>query len=195
MIEISITDNTGAVQSEMRAIAAQLVNPTALYKDVGRGLANQLKKHFAKREQDNPNKLGGARTHWWLEVRDAVQQAEIVPDGVSVSIVHPAFPARVYGATVRPQRASALTIPIHKLAYGRRARVFESETGKKLFRLKGKRVLMADFDGDIVPIYALVKSARIPKDPDALPEDAAIIGEALTRSRKHLARMLARQSV
>jgi hypothetical protein len=181
-----------AVTPELQRLAMQLANPVALYKDVGRRVANDLKKHFRQHDSDTPNKLGGARTHFWLEIRDAVQQPVATGTGVEIAINDARFAGKVYGAHIVPREAGALTIPINQLAYGRRASVFESETGHKLFRPKGHNVLMAEIGGEEVPIYALVQAVDVPADPQALPATAVLVDAILDTGRKHLARMLAR---
>lgn len=183
---------SGGADAALQRIALQLANPVALYKDVGRRVANDLKKHFRQHDADSPNKLGGERTHFWLEIRDAVQQPVATGSGVEIAINDSRFAAKVYGAHIVPREAGALTIPINQLAYGRRASVFEEETGHKLFRPKGHNVLMAEIGGEEVPIYALVSAVDMPPDPQALPSTAVLIDAILDTGTKHLARMLAR---
>lgn len=172
----------------LREIAEQIANPTALYKDVGRRVANDLKKHFKEHDADNPNKLGGDRQHFWLQIRDAVQQPATRSDGVDIAINDPRMAAKVYGARVVPREAGALTIPVHQLAYGRRASVFEEETGFKLFHPKGHAVLMADIGGEPVTIYVLARTANIPADPKALPDRAALVAGILATAEAHFDR-------
>lgn len=88
------------------------------------------------------------------------------------------FLRRAYGAvTVRPKRASCLTIPIHKDAYGRTARQTET-LGYVLFTARsrrGKGILFGKTgDGKVVPLFALVKNATIPKDAGLMPTNGQI---------------------
>lgn len=70
---------------------------------------------------------------------------------------------------VVPKNASALTIPIHREAYAKRVKDLEG-SGWSIFRPRGKRVLMGKKgSGRAIPLYALVKSATIPKDTRLLP--------------------------
>jgi len=183
---------TGRAAPELRRIAQQIKNPQALYKDVGRRAANDLRKHYAAMDKKHPNELKGTRTHFWLDVRDAVQQPQLEDTGVSIVINHAVIAAKVWGAVITPKNAQALTIPVHALAHGRRASVFEEETGKKLFHPKGTRVLMAEFDGRAVPIYALAKRVTLPPDPEALPEEKQFTANIIATAEAHLARMRAR---
>lgn len=179
---------------ELARIAAQLKNPVALYKDVGRRIANDLRKHYRRLDATRSNRRRRQRTHFWLEVRDAVQQPVTDSTGVSIAIAHPVIAAKVFGAIITPKFRRSLTIPVHKLAHGRRAAVFEDETGKKLFRPKGKNVLMAEIGGKAVSIYVLAKSATIRPDPHALPDKDDLVANILATGRAHLARMLARST-
>jgi hypothetical protein len=181
-----------AATPELLSIASQLKNPDALYKDMGRRASEDLRKHFRARDTSQPNKLGGRRTHFWLEVRNAVQQPVLSGDSIHIVINHPVIAGKVFGGIIRAKNASALTIPLHELAYGRRASTFEEETGKKLFRPKGKNVLMTDIGGEIVAIYALVKSVNMRPDPDALPSDQDLVANMIVTGYKHLARQVAR---
>ena len=185
--------------SRLREIAAQLGNPVALYKDARRRLANDLRKHFAQLDASQTNRLGGKRTHFWLDVRPATLNPEFDASGqgVSVTIAHLAFAQKLYGGTIVAKNAKALTIPLHPLAHGRRASVFEEETGHKLFRGKSKkpniaRLLFAEIDGNLIPIYALATTLTEDADPRAPPPIADLRAGAVESAEKHLARLLAR---
>jgi hypothetical protein len=101
MISANVTLSNRRLPADLSRIAQQLKNPVALYKDLGRRAANDLRKHFAARDAAKGNKLGGRRTHFWLEVRDSVQQPALEAGGVTVLIGHPAIAAKVHGATIR----------------------------------------------------------------------------------------------
>ena len=72
--------------------------------------------------------------------------------------------------TIRPREARALTIPIHALAYGKRARDVARE--RVTFIPKGTNVIVTKDDkGNLIPLYALVMQAIIPQDRELLPSD------------------------
>lgn len=175
------------VEGELAALAAELKNPAALHKDVGRRVVRDLKRHFVAKGA-KPNKRGGKRTHYWVDMAESVQEAQIVSGGIEILISHYGLGLHVYGGTVVPKEKEELTIPLHALAHGRTAAVFRDETGKKLFRPKGKKILMADMGSGAVAIYALTKSAAIPRDPTALPPREDIISTILSGARAHYAR-------
>lgn len=171
-----------------------LKRPQALWKEVARRVANEFRTHFAKLEEEAPNKLApDRRSHFWAEIRGSVGTPELSGDGAAFSINDPRYGLQVYGGVVRPREAKALAIPVNALGYNRRPAVFQEETGNKLFRPKGKRVLMADIakDGNPVVIYILAASAKIPPHPKALPESGKLDAAAIDQAEKHLSRALA----
>ena len=71
-----------------------------------------------------------------------------------------------HDVTILPRWKRALTIPIHASAYGRQAKDIEG-----LFRPKNKNILAKVVNGELVPIFALVKRAFQPQDSTLLPTD------------------------
>lgn len=183
----------GDAAARIRAIEGLLKRPEALWKELGRRAAIELRRHFVNRDRE-PNKLApGRREHFWAQVRDAVGNPEIVTGGAEVTIADARFAIKVFGGTIVPREASALAIPVNALAYGRRPAVFEEETGHPLFRPKGKRVLMAELGSpaEAVTIYVLAKSATMVADPRALPEPGVLEEACLDQAEKHLVRAIA----
>lgn len=89
-----------------------------------------------------------------------------------------------YGGEIVPKRKRALTIPVTAEARGRSVRVFESETGKRLFLVKGEvakrnpdmigSLVWEEPMGDLHAAYVLRKRANVPplrerRGHDALP--------------------------
>jgi len=190
-LKADITIADGATPA-LRRIAEQIKNPVALYKDVGNAVADLLREHYIAKDA-KPNKKRGERSHFWASMSRTVTDAVATSAGATLTVGDHVTPlaGHLFGAIIRPRSKEALTIPIHQLAYGRSVAEFKDEIGP-LFRPKGKRILMADIGGTAVPIYALAKSATIPKDPDALPADTVIEKTLLDTGSRHLARMLAR---
>jgi hypothetical protein len=186
---------SGDALARVREIAAMVRRPEAMWKVIGRGVANEYRKHFVELDAKNVNKLApDRREHFWAQIRDATGTPELDGNGVSFTINDPRYSLKVYGGTVVPREKKALTIPIHALGYARRASVFEEETGVKLFKPKGKRVLMADLakDGNPVVIYVLAKSATMAPDPEALPDEGRIIKFVVEQAETFLRRELAK---
>lgn len=176
--------------AELQRISNLLKRPQAMWKEAGRAVANQIRKHLTE-QNAKPNKLGGARTNFYDEVRQATGNPELEGDGVSITIADPRFALQVYGGDVVAKEKAALTIPLHALAHGRRVSVFEDTTGIDLFRPKGKNVLMGMHEGEVKAFYALVKRVTVRKNPNALPTQDAMDAVAVEQAGKHLERALA----
>lgn len=74
--------------------------------------------------------------------------------------------------TIVPRVASDLTVPVAAVAYGRRVAELR-RMGWKIFRPKGKDVLMGSLNGsEAKSLYALKKRVPLRADPELLPTDA-----------------------
>lgn len=73
--------------------------------------------------------------------------------------------------TIRPVHARVLTIPIHQIAFGKKASDFPD-----LFKPKGKNILARNVNGELVAMFALAQSAFQKKDPSLMPPDEHLAG-------------------
>jgi hypothetical protein len=191
MIEIVINDR--GTTAALQRIAAQINNPIALLKVLGRRGSEELRRHFRSRDTIG-NKLGGHRTHFWRQVADAVNNPAVESNSrVRISINHPAFAQKVFGGTIIPQRAKMLTIPVNPAAHGLSVSSFQHETGLKLFRLRKKgggltRALAAvEESGRVTVFYVLADKVRQDPDPGALPPFAKFRAAIVDRAEQELA--------
>lgn len=187
-------------QVEFARKIALAKNPRAVLLASGREAGSQLKKHFRAKDKANANKLSDRRSHFWLQVAQSVNQPVLEnPKTVSVTISDPRFALRLFGGTITAKNADALTIPEEERAYGRTAKVFEAETGLKLFLVRtGKGA----FENAVLAVhepgqkgftveYLLTKSVTQTADTEALPEKSALERAILDRAQKVLDRQLA----
>jgi hypothetical protein len=184
--------NSEGFRAEFQQRIEVLKNPVALMRAVGREASERLRAHFDDKNDKEPNKLGGKRTNFWLQIRRSVQNPVIVDIGtVSVTISDPRFAQKLFGGTITAKLARALTIPETPEAYGLTAGSFEAETGLKLFIIKiggtktnglENAALAAKVNGHLTVEYLLTPSVTQQADPDALPDmtelEAAIISRA-----------------
>lgn len=196
MIAIRYDDH--GFSQRLPILLAQLERPKALLSILGREAGNRLKSHFRQKDRTEPNKLMGARQHFWRGVADSVQAPRLAAAGhsVTVSIPHPAIAQKVRGGTIRPKRVKFLTIPVSPDAYGRTARTFTAETGYKLVLLRvGKRgsgggVLASVRGAGLQVEYVLRSSVTQAPDADALPDAGAMSAALLLRAERYVARIL-----
>lgn len=201
MTTITLTDHGTTVRLEQ--LGAQVGNPEALAKVVGREGANRLKAHFRAKNRREINHLNpGRRQNFWTQVGQSVSAPVISTGGttVTISISDPRFAQKVFGGTITAKRSKYLTIPLSPDAYGRTAKTFEAETGLKLFLLKvgGRKksgfesaVLATARGGGIQVEYALRRSVTQRADPTALPDTASFQAALLARAEKWAARQAA----
>jgi len=149
---------------------------TVVVKVAGAAMRNELIAHFRKKNT-KPNKLGGARTNYWSSAADSVTSlTQASKTQVSCTVTQPGVSLHAMGGTVRPKRSKYLTIPVHPAAHGRSVKSFDNVRF-------GKGVVIVN---DLV-YYVLKRSANIPKDSDALPNDAKLTS-AIDRAMAILAK-------
>jgi hypothetical protein len=181
----AITIDTTAT---VAAIRAQGRNPGAVNLVVGRSVQNALRLHFRAKDAAEPNRLGGERTHFWLQVARSITQRS-TPNSVEVAITDPRAAQKFYGGTIKAKRAwkngegPFLTIPIDPLAHGRRVSVLARQMGWKIFR-RGM-CLAANTGGGIRNLYALKTQLTQKATPGTLP-DASVLQSAVARALRQL---------
>lgn len=105
----------------------------------------------------------------------------------SINIDVPGITRAFRNLTIRPVKARALTIPLHREAYGKRASQFSD-----LFvvhKKNGKSFLArSNTTGGITMMYLLAKSAFQKKDKRLLPSDETYSNNIFSRMKAYLQR-------
>jgi hypothetical protein len=186
--------NTTQFSQRMGSILAQARRPDVIMLGVGREAANQLKTHFRKKDQTDVNKLApGRREHFWRQVMNGVQAPVVSTNGhkVTISIVHPAIAQKVFGGDITAKRKRNLAIPLEPDAYGRAPKVFEQETGFKLFFIRqGSNIGLARAvaGGGLQWEYLLTPKVHQQPDKTALPAEGPFEAALLDRAQRMLDR-------
>jgi len=201
VIAIRITSDAVETRRFLVQVEGSLRNRRGLHAVLANRLADEMKDHFSAKNRQ-PNKLGGKKTNFWQDVADSTAVGEVTDTGASVTVAEVRFRIQLFGGTIRPTGGrKALTIPLIPEAHGLRAGNYEQETGRKLFTIRGKKALFERTGAPtgealtgrvrrrngtsksvglisrtgVRPVFALVKSATIRKDPDALPDTTLLV--------------------
>lgn len=156
------------------------VAPRLLAKAAGGALYQAVIRHMktdVSRRHATANRLGATPTKHWEKPETYVRLKE--GQGASeVSVTRPGIARAVRDVTIRPRVAKALAIPVSALSYGKRPAETEQALGRRLFRPKGTRMLVAarkdkkgkDTAWDV--FYALSGAVFQKKDPTLLPSQS-----------------------
>lgn len=197
-IKVSITDGASpALKSLIRSLSGE--QKRVLNEQGARAAVNASVKYHrafnANGGWKGPRYLGAVAGSgsFGADVARAWKTESVHVGGATIAndATHYAF--KVTGGTIVPKRAKALTIPLIKEAKGIRAAVYQQNSGKKLFRVKGKSALFERVGSETTgrrgrsgaggtnirqsrlrAVYALVKSVTQKPWPDALPPDAIL---------------------
>lgn len=167
------------------AMLGMVENKRGLNNYVSYDLAAMVRTHIRKASvsrHTSAARVGGTPTG---HLEDAAESTRprATNDEVVVEIDSPGF-KRVDGPiTIKAKNWPYLTIPVHGLAYGRRAASVRRLIGTPLFRpvVKGgkkrigpfRNILAANIDNTFTVLYALKPSVVLPQDRGLLPEAAA----------------------
>jgi hypothetical protein len=200
-VMIQMTLQSGEFMSILQSLRERSQRPRALLQAAGMGVRKLLQAHFKTRDQ-TANKLGGDRTHFWLDVYKSTQMGEVTDRSATVLVGDARFAAKVKDTTILPGKGLSsktgaatkfLAIPVDPMAHGRRPAVFESKFGLQLFPvMTGKKKaaigLATAGPGDIfVMRYLFARAAHVKADPFALPPQPAIEDAALTAAKNQFA--------
>ena len=131
MFTISVSIPKDTATPALQRLKAGL-EPDKLLPILGRSVNNAIRENFDALEATRPNKLGGARTHYYSGAR-AGTSFVVESDAAIVGIRQVGIRLRYYGGTVEAGRSISqfsgkptkyLTIPVTPEAYGHRAADF-----------------------------------------------------------------------
>lgn len=187
MMKIKVEIEDQELRRKMAELRASTDGPKrrALMLVLGKGLEQDLQKHFRRRDAE-PNKKGWKKQHFWSRMRKATSLTGATKDGATVTIADPAMAAKVHGATIRPTGGRKyLAIPAREEVYGTEPGKKGSQLIKDLFVRRAKKtgkpyLARREEDGSLAAYYWLVRKVQMPADPRALPPEAAL-GEAATK--------------
>jgi len=161
---------------------------------MGRAIGKKMRTNFTELDRTRANKLGGARTHLYAQMRRGVQQPELVGgDGVKTTVNHVAAAQRYFGGDIDAQPGHKLTIAVHPEAYGHRAREFALHP---IYFRDGTGILVRDnteSPNGIGEIYfRLVSHVHQEGDKTILPTEEEMQSAALQAGDAHMQTLIAR---
>lgn len=188
MFTIRVEIVRDAATAALRALRDGLRNENLL-PVLGRSVTNAIRANFDELESTRPNKLGGARQHYYSGAR---QGTSFVVDGDAavVGIHQVGMGLRYYGGTVRAgqgvssytgQPTKYLTIPVTAEAYGHRAADFPDLTvlwGRDgpfaLARVAPRSMATAGDTRQSEVLFVLKAQVTVEADPTMLPSAEAL---------------------
>ncbi len=162
------------------------VRPSLLVMAAAGAIYELMLEHFdedVSKRHATAQKLNATPTGHWSDPETYVQLS-VADNDATLTLSRPGITRAIKDVTIRPRQASALTIPVAALSYGRRVSEVERLLGKPLFRPKGTNILAASRDdGSLEPLYILASSVFQKRDPSLLPSrkqvDAALAEAAI----------------
>lgn len=200
MIGIQISMDAADARKFLVTITGTITQRKDLNEALAIRLRRELKDHFTTKNRA-PNKMGAPKTNFWTQVADATDIAEITETGAVVQVAEQRFNIQLFGGTILPVKAKALTIPLIVEARGESVASYREKTGHRLFTIPGRDVLFEKTDQSgasesrvnltrgrdrsfgvklaaqqgLRGVFALKRSVTIKADPTALPPEAVLL--------------------
>jgi hypothetical protein len=201
-MELNFTIDDANIKARISKITSPDVVDMNL--QIGEAVKENVKIHVGKMSvprHKTADRLGAGHSGFYENAVGRVILKEVSQDGAVVEIQDtPGLSRAFHDLHITPKRAKWLTIPIHRESYGKRVADLRG-MGHKIFRPGKARILAEtttrkekyiDKDGKtrtrakLRPLYALVKSVRIPQDKGLLPQRKEIMAWAQEKTEDYL---------
>ena len=177
-VEIEVKLDTAALRRRL-AVVTSSQTMRRLNGHIGNVVLEKTKDHLDKMAATRhkvADRLGAPHSRYFEYASGRTELASSDDKGATIVIKNtPGLSRAWHDLHITPKKAKLLTIPLHRLSAHKRVKELESSEGIKVFRPKGTNIL-ADTVGKgkrarLRPLYALVKSVTVPKDPGLLPTE------------------------
>lgn len=186
-LRLKITDEVTPVLAQFNR---ELRDRTNLNQSIAEAEQTMFRKHvsaISSRRHQTANRLGATPTGH-LEKASGSIEAHGDSGGVQISFPRSTGLHRAFGdLVITPKRRKYITIPVHKLAYGKRAREFGDLIALRV-GTRGTLILARRIRGQEIleTMYVLVKKVRQRQDRTLLPDDQAILETAEKAAKDYL---------
>jgi hypothetical protein len=190
-MKLKFSLNTSEIRAKLGKITSQEKRREIL-QTVGADIHDKVQRHIGEMSvlrHKTANRLGAEPSKHFENATGRVVLREVTAERATVVIENTPGLSRAYqDLHIQPVRARWLTIPIHRDAYNKRVADLRG-MGHKIFRPGKARILAetttrtetyTDKSGKtrkrkkLRPLYALVKSVRVPRDKGLLPQEKQI---------------------
>lgn len=194
-----------ALPQRVRDLLSRVRDLSGLTKYCSYHVARLVRDHLtreAARRHATARRLDAQPTGFLEDAAGSVIPAP-EPRTVVVRVDSPGVRRAYHDVEIRPKNGSKyLTVPIHRLAYGRRVSSVARLVGEKWFVIaNGGRLVLASRDpvgGHLLPLYLLKRTVRQAQDPTLMPSEAEIsqrlVSSAAEYIRRHIASLARRAS-
>lgn len=210
--KITITPNQAQLKELRRRLGAliKLGSSIRVAKRIGVMCLNNIQTHLGKMSLTRhkvADRLHAKYTRFYEDAPGRTYITQLHPGEVTITVKNtPGLSRAFHDLDIRPVRAKELTIPLSRIAYGKRVRDLRAQ-GHKIFRPHGTDILaesttVAEKKGrrkkagvlgaraatkpkyKLRPLYALVKQVHIPRDPGLLPKPSVVEGWILKKMQE-----------
>jgi hypothetical protein len=179
MISVSVTLNPAAASVAARLVALGRAKPGDFAEGASIAVSGVVRAHLEREASVRHATAARLNAQPTGHLQDAAASVAHGADGAGayVSVASPGIRRAAGAYTIAPKSGKFLTIPVHRMSYGKRVGELKAR-GIQLFRPRKKgggrmNVLAAVLDEGFLDIlYVLRESVSIPQDRTLMPSDA-----------------------
>lgn len=178
MIIGSITN--ALASARLRVLMLRLSDTLPLFKTWSTVVVNKARS--------NARAKGGRRL--WRQIADYTRVTACSQRGATIECLSYIGVHKEFGGPIQAKNKAALTIPIHRMAYGQTAAELEM-SGIRLFRpgspgMKKNLLVTADGNGNLIPVFALCRRTRPQRADKWWPENRWVLDQGIREAKWHL---------
>lgn len=141
-----------------------------------------------KQARNNAAAKGGKKL--WGQIADFTKVTACSQRGATIECLSYIGVHKEFGGPIQAKNKAALTIPIHRMAYGQKASELEM-SGIKLFRpgspgMKKNLLVTTDGDGNLIPVFALCRRTRPQRADKWWPENRWVLDQGIRWAKWHI---------
>ena len=164
MIFGSITTNLASAR--LRVLMLRLSDTLPLFRSWSTVVVNKARS--------NARAKGGRRL--WRQIADYTRVTSCSQRGATIECLSYIGAHKEFGGPIQAKNKMALTIPIHRMAYGQKASELEM-SGIKLFR-PGSPAM--------IPVFALCRRTRPQRADKWWPEKRWVLDQGIREAKRHI---------
>lgn len=178
MIFGSITTNLASAR--LRVLMLRLSDTLPLFQSWSTVVVNKARS--------NARAKGGRRL--WRQIADYTRVTSCSQRGATIECLSYIGAHKEFGGPIQAKNKMALTIPIHRMAYGKTAAELEM-SGIKLFRpgspaMKKNILATTDENGNLIPVFALCRRTRPQRADKWWPEKRWVLDQGIREAKWHI---------
>ena len=173
---------TATASAHLRMLMLRLNDTLPLFRTWSTAVVNKARSNARAK---------GGRKFWGL-IAGFTKVTSCSQRGATIECLSYIGAHKEFGGPIQAKNKMALTIPIHRMAYGQKASEVEM-SGITLFRpgspaMRRNILATVDDSGNLIPVFALCRRTRSQRADKWWPEQRWVLDQGIREAKRHIER-------